>query len=258
MSSRVETAVSFSLHEFSLHGGKTNTHCDGWGLANYRGKKAEVYREVEPAAFSKKMSFIQTHPYQTRCVISHIRRATVGDKALRNTQPFVRHINGRSHVFAHNGELAGIENKLMLNACVLEGETDSERAYCYLISAMQPLWDMGTPSLADRVSVVTNTFSELAVLGVANFLYSDGDYLFAFANKRKQKSGCVEPPGMYFLNRQCCCDRESLKYSGVEIFCEPQQLFLFASVPLTDEPWQPLPACQLLVVENGDLKAPNL
>ena len=223
MSSRVETAVSFSLHEFSLHGGKTNTHCDGWGLANYRGKKAEVYREVEPAAFSKKMSFIQTHPYQTRCVISHIRRATVGDKALRNTQPFVRHINGRSHVFAHNGELAGIENKLMLNGCVLEGETDSERRRCY-----------------------------------RSHRFGDGDYLFAFANKRKQKSGCVEPPGMYFLNRQCCCDRESLKYSGVEIFCEPQQLFLFASVPLTDEPWQPLPACQLLVVENGDLKAPNL
>ena len=110
MSSRVDTSLSFSLHEFSQHGGKTGINSDGWGLATYQGKTAQVYKEAEPAAFSQQMRFIQTHPYKTRCAISHIRRATVGEKALRNTQPFVRLINGQSHVFAHNGDLAGIEN----------------------------------------------------------------------------------------------------------------------------------------------------
>jgi len=258
MSSRVETTISFSLHEFSQHGGKTGIHSDGWGLATYQGKKANVYREAEPAAFSQKLSFIQAHPYKIRCAISHIRRATVGEKALRNTQPFIRHINGCSHVFAHNGELAGIESKAILNDCLLEGETDSERAFCYLISSVKPLWDIGVPSLEGRVRVITNTFRELAGLGVANFLYSDGDYLYAFANKRKQKSGRIESPGMYFLRCECRCDNDSLRCSGVDVSCEPQQLFLFASVPLTEELWRPLPACQLLVVENGDLKSPNL
>lgn len=254
MSSRVDTSLSFSLHEFSQHGGKTGIHSDGWGLATYQDKMAQVYKEAEPAAFSQQMRFIQTHPYKTRCAISHIRRATVGEKALRNTQPFVRLINGQSHVFAHNGDLAGIENKPILNDCVLEGETDSERAFCYLLSSLKSLWLDGVPSLEDRKRVVSDTFRELAGLGIANFLYSDGDYLFAFANKRNQKSGKVEPPGMYFLNRECCSDKESLKYSGVDISCKPQQVLLFSSVPLTDEDWQPLPACQLLVVKNGDLK----
>ena len=98
MSSRVDTSLSFSLHEFSQHGGKTGIHSDGWGLATYQGKTAQVYKEAEPAAFSQQMKFIQTHPYKTQCAISHIRRATVGEKALRNTQPFVRLINGQSVV----------------------------------------------------------------------------------------------------------------------------------------------------------------
>jgi glutamine amidotransferase len=53
MSSRVETSVSFSLHKFSQHGGKTGIHSDGWGLATYKGKTTLVYRETEPAAFSQ-------------------------------------------------------------------------------------------------------------------------------------------------------------------------------------------------------------
>ena len=151
MSSRVETSVSFSLHEFSQHGGKTGIHSDGWGLATYKGKTALVYREPEPAAFSQLLKFIQTPPYKTNCLISHIRRATIGERALRNTQPFVRHLNGRSHVFAHNGELTAIENNITLNGCVLEGETDSERAFCYVISSLRSLWQIGIPSLEYRI-----------------------------------------------------------------------------------------------------------
>lgn len=255
MSSKVETSVSFSLAEFGQHGGNTDIHGDGWGLATYEGKIASVYREDEPAAFSQKLKFIQAHPFKTHCVISHIRRATVGEVALRNTQPFVRHINGRSHVFAHNGDLAAIEDKSIMNGCVLEGETDSERAFCYLISSLAPLWEAGTPSLQDRSALVDKIFTELAELGIANFLYSDGDYLYAFANKRNQLNGNIEPPGMYFLERQCRCDSKALKSAGVDINCDPQQVFLFASVPLTDEQWQPLAQCKLLVVENGDLKS---
>ncbi len=252
MSSRVETSVSLSLHEFSQHGGKTGEHADGWGLATYEGKTAHVYREAEPAAFSQRMTFIQAHPSKTHCAISHIRRATIGKKALRNTQPFVKQLNGRSHVFAHNGDLLAIENLIPSNGCILEGETDSERAFCYLISALKPLWLSGIPSLVARVTVIDRVFTELAELGIANFLYSDSDCLYAFADKRIQKNGRTEPPGMYFLERQCQCDQDSLKTAGVDIHCEPQQVCLFASVPLTDEQWQPLTQYKLLIVRNGD------
>lgn len=253
MSSRIETTVSLSLHEFSQHGGKTGEHADGWGLATYAAKTAHVYREPEPAAFSRRMQFIQAHPSKTHCAISHLRKATVGQKALRNTQPFVRHLDGRSHVFAHNGNLPGIGNLIPPNDCVLEGETDSELAFCYLISSLKPLWQSGIPPLEARAAVIGKVFKELADLGIANFLYSDGDYLYGFADKRTQNTGNIEPPGMYFLERQCQCDRESLKAAGVDIDCGPQQLCLFASVPLTDELWRPLTRYKLAIVRNGDL-----
>jgi len=37
VSSKVPTNVSFSLEEFSRHGGGTAHHKDGWGLAFYDG-----------------------------------------------------------------------------------------------------------------------------------------------------------------------------------------------------------------------------
>ena len=254
MSSRIETSVSFSLGEFSQHGGQTGHHCDGWGVATYSGKTAEIYREPQAAAFSEKMKFIQTNHRETHCVISHIRRATVGAIALRNTQPFVRQLNGRSHVFAHNGDLAAIKQTLTFNGCTLDGETDSEYAFCYLIASLKMLWQKGIPTLKERTTIIEKVFSKLATFGPANFLYSDGDYLYAFANKRIQLNGNIEPPGMYYLTRQCCKNKEALKRAGVNLGCDPQQVLLFASVPLTDEAWQPLPPNQLLVAEKGDLK----
>lgn len=253
LSSRVETSLSFSLHEFSRHGGQTGAHADGWGLATYEGKTASVYREIEPAAFSRRMRFIQAHPGTTHCAISHIRLATIGQRALCNTQPFVVDLEGRTHVFAHNGHLPAIDEMVLAGDCTLEGETDSERAFCYLMTSVKPLWLNGSPSLQARMSVIHRVFRELAESGIANFLYSDGDYLYAFADKRTQKSGVVEPPGMYFLLRQCLYDKDSLRAAGVAIDCHPQHVCLFASVPLTGEEWQPLAQHELVVASDGDI-----
>jgi len=44
----------------------------------------------------------------TRLRFSHIRHATRGGVSLANTQPFVRELGGRTHVFAHNGDLPAI------------------------------------------------------------------------------------------------------------------------------------------------------
>jgi glutamine amidotransferase len=158
------------------------------------------------------------------------------------------------HALAHNGNLPGIEEIIPSNGCILEGETDSERAFCYLLSLLEPLWLAGTPALSDRASVIGRVFRELAELGIANFLYSDGDYLYAFADKRTQKDGSIEPPGICFQERHCCqSDKDSLTAAGVNIDCLPQHACLFASVPLTDEKWQPLAQHETVVVESGDL-----
>ena len=254
MSSRVATTVTFSLEEFSQHGGGTAPHGDGWGLAYFDGVTAQLIKEPHPAALSQRMHQLQTAGRRSSCVISHIRHATVGVRSLDNTQPFVKEISGRSHVFAHNGHLGNIQTILGLDRYTLRGETDSEYAFCYLMEAIEPLWDSNTPALQQRVGVVKKIFDELAPMGPANFIYSDGDYLYAFANKRTQANGLIEPPGMYYLPRHCICDRETLKKAGVDIACDPQDIVLFASVPLTNEQWLPVEPCELMIARLGDLR----
>lgn len=52
------------------------------------------------------------------------------------------------------------------------------------------------PSLAERYEVVRRFAAEIGPLGPANFLYADGEALFAHGNKRTQeKTGKIEPPG---------------------------------------------------------------
>ena len=254
ISSRIKTSIYSSLLEFSQHGGKTGHHCDGWGIAEYEGLTARIHKEPQAAAFSQELTFLRSHHRSTHCAICHIRHATVGEVALRNTQPFITELNGCSHVFAHNGDLKNIEEKFILTGDRPAGETDSEYAFYYLMSFIKKLWHQGVPDLQKRSEIVERVFTELATLGPANFVYSDGDYLYAFANKRIQPNGKIEPPGMYWLTRQCCENNSTTPYSLYNSSADiHQQVVLFSSVPLTSESWQPIPSGKLLVTKNGNL-----
>jgi glutamine amidotransferase len=257
ISSKVPTKVTFSLDEFSRHGGQTARHRDGWGLAFYDGVYAQIFRDTEPSAGSEWMHFLRQHQHLSQCVISHIRYATVGEIALRNTQPFSRELGGQRHTFCHNGELKNIDNQFKLKRHKPIGETDSEYAFCYLLSELETLWHKGPPSLKKRIKVIDKVFKQFSELGAANFLYCDGNFLYAFANKRTQANGMLEPPGMYYLTRNCHCDPDAESLSGVELTSRPvasvQNITLFASVPLSNEAWQPLKSNQLIVTQNGSV-----
>jgi len=225
VSSCVDTHISLSLHEFSQHGGITNHHVDGWGLATYKNIHAQVYREAAPAAYSEKMKYLETCHPATKCAIAHIRHATQGGIALKNTQPFERQVQGRSHIFAHNGDLQGIQKLVSLTSELPHGETDSEYAFCYLMEMLSTLWKKGVPSLTARIKLINKVCLQLSMLGPANILYSDGDYLYAFANKRMQTNGNMEPSGLYYLTRECGCDEGSLQQAGVQISCQSNKSY---------------------------------
>jgi glutamine amidotransferase len=189
MSSCINTHLSLSVHEFSQHGGLTNHHADGWGMATYHHLMANVIKEAAPAAFSEKMQCLETSNLKTDCAIVHIRHATQGIVALRNTQPFCQNINDRSFVFAHNGDLHNIKNKKVISGNFQpKGETDSEYAFYSLMTAYCRLWKNNIPTLKARLKVIKNKLLAFASLGPANILFSDGDYLYAFANKRMQQN----------------------------------------------------------------------
>jgi predicted glutamine amidotransferase len=100
--------VRIFLPKFAARGGGVGPHVDGWGIAFYQDRAALVIREAAPASNSELARFMASQTILTTTTISHLRKAT-GDTsvALRNTQPFVRELAGRDHVFSHTCAVTG-------------------------------------------------------------------------------------------------------------------------------------------------------
>jgi glutamine amidotransferase len=254
MVSRYPATLTSSLERFAERGGEAGPHADGWGVAFYDGFDIRRLREPEPAAHSPWMAFVRSQQRSTRLALAHIRKATVGDCMLANTQPFVRELGGRMHVFAHNGDLDQIDRRWRggLEYHLPVGTTDSEIAFCALMDRLRPLWARArrswqrAPPATEREAAVAAFARELRAYGPANFLYTDGELLFAHGHKRRQADGEIRPPGLVTLTRTCTPDDGTLVRTDR---CPPggcQSVTLVTSVPLTDEPWRPLDAGEVL------------
>jgi glutamine amidotransferase len=256
LSSRHPTTVELSLEEFSRHGGLSGPHKDGWGIAWYEDRDVRLVKETHPASESACVGFVQQHPPQSSFVVSHIRKATRGNVATRNCQPFVRELGGCWHCFAHNGDLDAIGEDGRFAALTYRpvGETDSEQAFCALLERLRPLWlTGGVPSLQARFDVVASFAADLRSLGPANFLYCDGDALFAHADRRHQSDGAIRSPGLWRLERHCRTGGGALEAQGLKLSAADaeQDVQLVASVPLTSEGWAPLAEGSVCVLRLG-------
>ena len=226
--------LSLSLARFSRHGGLEGPHGDGWGFAWYE------------------QGDVQLHSFPSRR--SSDLHATQGEVALRNTQPFQRETGGATHLFAHNGDLNRyIHNPKRFPTGQFRpvGETDSERAFCVLMARMAAVWQDGRPDPEVRLAVVADFAARLRQLGTANFLYSDGELLFAHSDRRRQNDGEVSAPGLHLLQ---CEAASSTDIDGLEL--EPLEnvtTAMLASVPLDERPWQPLPEGEVMMFRDGAL-----
>lgn len=258
MCSRSPTSVGFSLERLARRGGAEGPHRDGWGVAYYAGHDALLLREPGAASESSLARHIEQYGPPSDLVISHIRLATHGEPALHNTQPFVRELGGRTHVFAHNGDLDGLRPPTGAAAARFRpvGDTDSELAFCSLLCRLAGLWDRkgeAAPELQARLDIVITFAAELRGLGIANFLYADGDVLFVHAHRRKLPGVPEVLPGLYVLERSCEEAVPDMSGSGVMLPPVQQALTLVASVPLTDEPWQALDEGEILAIGAGGI-----
>jgi glutamine amidotransferase len=258
MSSRMPTAVDFSLERLTRRGGAEGPHRDGWGVAFYTGRDALLLREPGAASESSLVRHIESHGPPSELVISHIRLASFGVPALRNTQPFGRELGGHVHVFAHNGDLPAIVDDagFALGRFLPIGETDSEYAFCHLLARLTTLWDGAggaIPTLDARLQVIADFATDLRGLGSANFLYTDSDTLFVHAHRRTLPDSDQVLPGLFVLERSCEEEVPDLSGSGVRLETVQQALTLIASVPLTDESWEVLAPGELLAVRAGSI-----
>ena len=257
LASEYPADVSFSLDEFKRHGGLSGPNKDGWGIAFYEQNDLRLIRETDAAATSPCLEFLRHHAYRSKIIVSHLRLATSGPVGLRNTQPFCRELGGSMHLFAHNGDLLDIHRLpgFGMGHYRPVGETDSELAFCHLLQGLQEIWLAAEPpDLELRYAVVAAFAQKIRPLGPANFIYSDGDYLFAHGHKRSQtgREG-FHPPGLHWLCRNCSLASEAttMHADGSALDGKRQQVALVASVPLTNERWLPFAEGELMVFGNG-------
>ena len=247
--------LRYSLEEFARHGGSSHINRSGWGVAYYEDNDVLRIREASPAATSPWIDFLETNGLTSRCTICHVRYASVGEQSIVNTHPFVRELGGRMHVFAHNGSLLDFETSLPFESDMFRpvGQTDSEHAFCVLMQRLAPLWAAAsgsTPSLEARVEIVVETARQFRSLGTANFLYADGEVLFAHAHRRRfdvdGAFGEVRPPGL--------CVTRAVRFAEA-LHMSPSDMqsdgMLVASVPLSDEGWEPLDEGTVIAFRDG-------
>ena len=257
ISCALPTPVSMSLKHFASHGGASDTNRDGWGLVYYSGDDIRRFRDTGSAADSEWVKFVEQQSLRCTLFLAHIRFANVGDVRLANTHPFSRELGGSVHTFAHNGFLKNIADTdaFKLRRYRPIGNTDSEHAFCALLDRLCNSWmeSDDVPDLSTRQDVVAKFASELKELGLANFIYCDGDAMFVYSDRRKGADGEFQAPGLWMTRRTCLSDDEVISGGGVEICSAKQKIAIAASVPLTEEGWEPLPTGTLAVMKDGDL-----
>lgn len=260
MSCRTPAAVTYSLNEFSRNGSLLRNNRDGWGIAMARDLDAILVKEAEPAIDSAWVRFIAEHPTETRLAIAHVRYATRGHHTMENTHPFRRVLGRRTHLFAHNGTLSGIEAVVDPDTLsfVPIGETDSELAFCALLTRLEPHFRHGeTPTLETRFNLFHNICNDMRRLGPSNFLYYDGEVLFVHAHQRmyEEAGKFVGPrsPGLHL--KKCWKNAEQKKIScpGLDVDLQDQQTVILASVPLDELGWEGLEEGTILAIKDGEI-----
>lgn len=243
--------LRFGWESFALHGSSRAGNPDGWGVAYFAQRDVLLLREPGPAAGSPMVEFLAQHAPPSRQIISHVRRATIGALSLENTQPFVRYFAGRAHVFAHNGYVEDVGISADSPNLQPVGDTDSERLFGLLLAELEELWFHETPSLAERFSVVESFAQRLRERGALNFLYSDGETLFAHGHRYTVPGEAVSSdPGLYVLERDAG-DGDAVPCVGLACDGGKGRQAFVATMPLDDQSWTPLAHGEIACFEQG-------
>ena len=186
--SRPEVAAEV-LAEFRLRGGLKADNPDGWGFAWWEGGVFHLAKEPLPAHRSALFEELSAKT-RSNLIVAHVRKAKFPPvNALKNTHPFLRTCCSKVWVFAHNGLVPDIVEMEQANGkavCWPIGETDSEYAFCHLLSHLAQNSNDGAPVANAPVSFTSLAMvSELvASHGKFNFLMSDGEHLIAYGHDR--------------------------------------------------------------------------
>lgn len=246
MSANVPTDICFSFSGLRCRGGQTGPHSDGWGISFYEGKRCRTFHDPEPSSDSPIADLIDRYPIKSEVVISHIRQATHGAVNLENTHPFTRELWGRVICFAHNGKLRNVKSR-PLDRFRPVGTTDSEHAFCWVMSQAQARWPRRSPQVSAFAKQLEVWLTALADHGTCNVLMSDSRALYAFCTTKLSMLTRRAP-----FKEATLIDTE-LTVNFKEETTPTDVVTVIATQPLTtEEPWVQLAPRRLHVFERGE------
>jgi predicted glutamine amidotransferase len=179
MNANVPTDVMFSFEGLAQ---RAVEHKDGFGIAFFEDRGLRTLVDHHSARESPVAELVRRYPIKSDNVIAHIRKATQGRVALENTHPFVRELWGRYWVAAHNGDLKGFQPRLHA-AFKPVGETDSERAFCWLMQELAKS-HAGVPTIDELTLTLAELLPQPAAHGTFNLLLSNGQALWAYCSTK--------------------------------------------------------------------------
>lgn len=177
LNSSVPAGLGPFFDVFAERGGRTDEHKDGWGIAFHSGKRCRLYTDHRAAIDSPLAARIRCRPLRARNILAHIRKATQGRIAIENVHPFARRLWGRTWCFAHNGDLK--EFAPVPGRFAPQGDTDSEAAFCLLLSNLAARFPDGEPAAGTLRDALADVAAGIAAHGTFNFILSNGETLFA-------------------------------------------------------------------------------
>jgi glutamine amidotransferase len=154
---------------------RPSSEADGYGIGTFdRDGHPHVIKRAQ-AAYTDASFASEAHELRSRIFVAHIRFATNGANAARNTHPFIA--GGR--LFAHNGVVHGLdelEARLQPRyRALVEGETDSERVLALITQEI----DGHGGDVAAGLVAATTWISAALPLYALNVLLATSDELWA-------------------------------------------------------------------------------
>lgn len=208
------------LETFFSHAAK---HPDGWGLASFFEDEIALNKQSMNALRSRFLQAQLSLYKEADKMIAHIRRATKGQVEYENTHPFTAKDNtGRNWTLAHNGTIfeSSVVDEMFYQQ---KGTTDSERLLLYIIKRMNMRYPE-SKNAACRFNVLQDVLREITTENKVNLLLYDGEIMYVHSNYRNS----------LFIKQQ-------------------GPAAIFATVPLDEGDWKPVPLNTLLGYTDGRL-----
>ncbi len=223
ISSQSDFKANEYLYTFYRH---SEHHPHGWGLACISRSGALTEKESIQASKSNYLKERLSQTVEAKILLAHIRYATIGNVEYKNCHPFTgKDSTGRRWTLIHNGTIFDYPP---LNQYVQrqKGDTDSERIFLYLMDRLNEAQQKkgGRLLFEERFALFDEIVCEMSQGNKLNLLFSDGKYLYAHTNCK-----------------------------GTLFYLHKENTTLIATVPLSEEVWQPMPFTRLTAFYKGKL-----